>query len=127
MASQFTLGKNERLKSRKAIDFLFANGRKKSVAPFRVVYDRKNTKGLLLGVSASAKNFSRATDRNLLKRRVREAWRLQKQQLAQTLEMQGKGMHVFIICTSNEMPDYNSVTVAVQKIIVQLLKEIEQG
>lgn len=125
MAAQFTLGKSERLKSRKAIDLLFAKGKKKSIPPFRVVYATDNNKGLLLGVGVGTKNFSKAVHRNLLKRRVREAWRLQKNELAETLDRLGTGLHVFIICTTSEMPDYNSVTEAIHKIISILQKEIE--
>jgi ribonuclease P protein component len=127
MASQFTLGKKERLKSRKAIDHLFAKGNKKSVQPLRAVYMLTNDKGLLLGAGASNKNFPRATDRNRVKRLIREAWRLQKNELAEKLTGKAFGLHVFILCTDRELPAYTAVTVAVKKIIHLLEKEIESG
>lgn len=125
MAKQLTLGKKERLKSRKAIEQLFNEGRKFTVNPFRVFYKTENNKGILLGAGVGTKNFKRAVDRNRIKRLIREAWRIQKQQLAEKSDSSGKGLHVFIICTSKEMPGFPMVKEAINKVIQQLLKTIE--
>lgn len=122
MAKHLTLGKHERLKSRKAIEQLFKEGKKFTVNQFRVFYTIENTKCLLLGAGVSTKNFSRAVDRNRIKRLIREAWRLQKNSLLEILEREGKGMHVFIICTSREMPDFSLVKESAGQVIQKLLK-----
>ncbi|WP_082036013.1 ribonuclease P protein component [Pedobacter lusitanus] len=73
--------KEERLCSRKLLDLLFKNGSSFLVYPYRVSYlfiPEKNTFPVQVVVNVSKKRFKRAHDRNLIKRRIREAYRLQK-------------------------------------------------
>ena len=101
--SGFTLHKNQRLKSRKQIEELFAAGQSFSMFPFRVIF-KKTEEGddhpLKFGVSVPSRHFKRAVDRNLMKRRIREAWRLQRQPL------DGTPLHVFFIFTAKELAEY---------------------
>ena len=85
MAKTFGLGKRERLKSRKQIDNLFAEGKSFAVFPIRVTYSFMPTDGdalVQIGVTVSKRNFKKAVDRNRIKRLFREAYRLQKAELA---------------------------------------------
>jgi ribonuclease P protein component len=110
VAKQFTLGKNERLKSRKQIELLFSEGKKFVVAPFRVFYLVRNSPiSLQFGVGVSSKNFKKAVDRNRIKRLTKEAYRLQKNDLKEKVKSTGKQLDLFFIYTSKEMPDYNLV------------------
>ena len=118
---QFTLGKDERLKSRKQIEQLFDKGKSFVVNPFRVYFivsgvpiaigrSMVNEKGLLkFGVGVSVKNFKRAVDRNRIKRLVREAWRLQKNELQEKIKITGKQLNAFFIYTGKELPDFATV------------------
>ncbi|MCU0334472.1 MAG: ribonuclease P protein component, partial [Chitinophagaceae bacterium] len=85
-----TLGKAEKLKSRKLIDQLFAQGRSFTAFPVKVVYlaapapptpDHQHLTPVQVGVTASTRHFKHATDRNRIKRLLREAYRLQKHEL----------------------------------------------
>lgn len=125
MAKQFTLGKKERLKSRKAIEHLFKEGKKMTEQPFRLFYAVQDVKGLLLGAGVSTKNFSHASDRNRIKRLIREAWRLQKNDLSDRLNRKGLGLHVFIICTGKEIPQFTMVSAAISRLITKLMKTID--
>ena len=111
MAKQFTLGKNERLKSRKLIEQLFSEGKKFSENPFRVFYMMKGIPGsvLQLGVGVSGKTFKKAVDRNRVKRLVKEAWRMQKKILHDRLKEQEMQLAVFIIYTGKELPLFKEV------------------
>ncbi len=116
MAKQYTLGKNERLKSRKQIELLFSEGKKFVVAPFRIFYLFENSPvtnnsqtSLQFGVGVSSKHFKKAVDRNRIKRLTREVYRLQKNDLKQKLKLNGGQLNLFVIYTSKEMPDYNLV------------------
>ena len=126
MAKQFTLGKTERLKSRKVIDQLFNEGKSYAFAPFRVYYLFTSASDILLqfGAGVSTKNFKKAVDRNRIKRVTREAWRLQKIPLQQTLEEQNKKLSVFLIYTARDLPVYKDVHEKTGKIIEKLCKMV---
>ena len=116
MAKQYTLGKNERLKSRKQIELLFSAGKKFVVTPFRIFYLFENSPAtnnsqtaLQFGSGVSAKHFKKAVDRNRIKRLTKEAYRLQKNDLKEKLKLNGGQLNLFVIYTSKEMPDYNLV------------------
>jgi len=71
----------EKVKSKKLIEQMFAEGHSVSVFPLRLVFlqtsfdDGTNIK---TGVSVSKRNFKNAVDRNKVKRLLREAYRLHK-------------------------------------------------
>ena len=97
---RYTLGKTERLKSRKTIDGLFKNGKSFSLFPFRVVYlyPEAPASGILqAGFNVSKRYFKKAVDRNRIKRLMKESYRLQKQPLNNLLETTGKKIVVFFI------------------------------
>jgi ribonuclease P protein component len=77
---RYTLGKSERLCSKKLIERLFAGGNKSFPAfPMRVVYmplgaEEEGAEVSIL-ISVPKKRFKRAVKRNLVKRQVREAYR----------------------------------------------------
>ncbi len=126
---RYTLGKNERLKSRKAIEQLFKVGKSFSVFPFRVVYvttdDRLQTRestSLQAGFTVSSKNFKHAVDRNRVKRLMKEAYRLQKNELQQQVLSGNKTLSVFFIFNGNEIPDYDLVFSKMTKALKQLQK-----
>lgn len=126
VAKQFTLGKNERLKSRKAIEELFDTGQRFNLSPFRVFYsfqkeDLSTNNLLQAGFSASSRIFKTAVDRNRIKRLTKEAWRLQKNELSNKLKLQKQKLHVFFIYTGKELPIYNEVSVSMKKILSKLL------
>jgi ribonuclease P protein component len=120
MTRKLTLGKKERLKSRKAIEQLFKDGRRFTVLPFRIFYLTRAEAGLKFGTGVSTRNFKKAVDRNRIKRLSREAWRLQKLPLQKTLEEKKAGLHIFLIYTGNEMVDYTFVYEKVTMIINRL-------
>lgn len=72
----FSFSKDERLCSRKAIDRLFAEGKGFTIFPLRILHLPQETNQIL--VSVSKRHFKRAIDRNTIKRRIREGYRLNK-------------------------------------------------
>lgn len=127
MANQFTLGKKERLKSRKAIELLFQSGKRFSVGSLRVFYLTQPVPGLVAGVGVSSKNFKKATDRNRVKRLTREVYRLQKTALQEKLAAAGKGLHIFFIYISKDLPVYTDLYETMTVILNRLVKYSDEN
>ena len=84
-----TLGKLERLKSKKLIEKLYEQGSSVKSFPLRMVYlQTKHTSDFpaQVGVSVSKRNFKSAVDRTRIKRLLRESYRLQKEILYDHLQ-----------------------------------------
>ncbi|WP_129713655.1 ribonuclease P protein component [Pedobacter sp. SYP-B3415] len=74
----YTFRKEERLCSRKHLDLLFKNGSSFLLYPFRVTYlelPDKHSFPARVVVNVPKRRYKHAVDRNLLKRRIREAYR----------------------------------------------------
>lgn len=77
-----TFTKEERLCSRKLIDLLFKDGSSFLLYPFRISYlltDVPCRFPVQIVINVSKKRYKRAVDRNLIKRRCRESYRLHKE------------------------------------------------
>jgi len=120
---KLTFGKKEKLKSKKAIDALFMRGKAIQQYPLRLVYllheNRENEPGTFIKctVSVSARNFRKATVRNLIKRRMREAYRLQKQILD---AHSGQSVDLMFIYTGKELMNYQEIRMATEKLLGKL-------
>lgn len=126
MAKQFTLGKHERLKSRKSIEQLFSEGQKIIVSPYRVLYilmPPAKEPLLLFGTGVSAKNFKKAVDRNRIKRLTREAYRLQKKTLQERVKTNNVQLNVFFIYTGKVLPLYADVFKKIGSVLKKLEKQ----
>ena len=96
----YTFRKEERLCSRKYLDLLFKNGSSFLLYPFRISYlFIEDTAGVQAQVviNVPKKRYKRAVDRNLLKRRIREAYRLNKQEEFYNQLPLDKGLLLFSI------------------------------
>ena len=77
----YTFRKEERLHKEKLIKELFEKGSSFYLYPFKVLVLRNPDDAFSVHqvmISVSRKNYRKATDRNLIKRRIRESYRLNK-------------------------------------------------
>ena len=121
---RYTFKKEEKLKSRKTIEQLFRDGRSFSVFPFRVLWKFTGTSvaPVQTGFAVSSKHFKKAVDRNRIKRLMREAYRLQKNDLQNLLKQQQKQLAIFIIYVGNEMPEYDLIFEKTLHMLNRLIK-----
>jgi ribonuclease P protein component len=97
-----TFKKNERLSGQKIIELLFSEGRSFAVFPFRMVWMENKldeTSPAKVLITVSKKKFKRAVDRNLIKRRIREAYRRHKTDFYNFLD--DKKIHCDIVLLYN--------------------------
>ncbi len=124
MTKPFSLSKSERLKSKKDIDTLFLSGKAFFVFPFKVFYRQielqTDMESVVFGISVPKKIFKRAVDRNALKRKVREIYRVNKQVLKDSLSAQKKTVHVMLVYVDKELKSTNELA----PLMVDVLKKI---
>ncbi len=121
---RYTFKKEEKLKSRKTIEQLFKEGKSFSNFPFRILWKNNlaSETALQTGFAVSSKHFKKAVDRNRIKRLMREAYRLQKNELQSLLKLQQKQLAVFIIYVGNELPGYDLIYEKITHVLDRLNK-----
>ena len=110
-----TLPKEERLSSKTAVGNLLDKGKWGSCGDFR--YCRFSPNGLEINrivVSVPKKFFKRAVKRNLLKRRIREAYRLQKELLV------ASGVDLMFVYSSQEILPFEEIRSQVAAILAEV-------
>ena len=112
---QFSFSKDERITNKKVIQKLFESGKIISLSPFIVKYIfEKNERQNKVLISVSKSKIKSSVKRNLLKRRIREAFRLNKNLI------KGFGYSFAFVYSSTKLLTYNEIN----KSLIELLKKI---
>lgn len=123
-SKKFGFPKREHLKSKSAIDNLYANGSSVTAFPLRAVFLSSPAEcgkpSATILISVAKRRFRHAVDRNLMKRRIREAYRLNKLPFIEELKKNGKQMAVAILYIDNR----HSSTLFLQRKMQKLLSSI---
>jgi ribonuclease P protein component len=127
-----TFDKSERLCSTKIISGLFESGNIFYTSLFKVVW---RISPVMLSApaqvlfSVSKKGFRLAVTRNLIKRRLREAYRKNKNILYEFLFSENKQIVFVVIVRSNSVPDYRIIEKSILEMLnrlIILIKEMEK-
>jgi len=120
-----TLGKQERLKSKKLIEKLYAEGDSVKIFPLRMMYVQTvhtSEFPCQVGVSVAKRNYKLAVDRNRLKRLMRETYRLQKQIVYNNLDKP----YVFMISyIGREEIKYEDLYLKMEKLLTLFIDKVK--
>lgn len=117
------LPKGERLKSKKAFEALFAEGKSIASFPLRLRYARVHLTGKKspkVAVSAPKRKFRGAVKRNRVKRLVREAYRLNKHLVFNKVEGDFALLFLYL---GDKAPTFLEVERAMQRLLKEFLKK----
>lgn len=114
-----TFTKGERICSKKEIEILVTRGKSLFHYPFKVNYlrvgrDKEGDCDAGILISVPKRNFKRAVKRNLLKRRIRESYRLNKQIL---LPVADNKTHILLVYVSKQVLDYKEIEASIKEIL----------
>ncbi|MEO6831854.1 MAG: ribonuclease P protein component [Chitinophagaceae bacterium] len=127
MSARYTLGIGQRIKREKDIEALFRSGKALSVFPLRLIWllvpKTDSQFDIQAGFSAPKRRFKRATDRNRIKRLLREQFRVNRHLLEGSIP-EGKKLQIFLLFTGPTMPDTPLVKECLEKALTQLKSKI---
>lgn len=123
---KYTLGKDEKLKSRKLIEHLFAEGKRVKSFPLQLIYLQiihDSEFPIKVGFSVPKRVVKLAVDRNRIKRMMREVYRKNKYLIAENI----KEPYIFmLIYTDKAEPKYTDLEEIFKKICVKFLSKIKE-
>ncbi len=123
---KFTLGKEERLKSRKLIEKLYKEGNSIKIFPLRMIFlqtEHTSNYPAQAGFSVPKRNFKNAVDRNHLKRLLRETYRKQKHTVYDTVD---KPYIYMILYLGKDILKYADIELKMEKLLNLFAKTIQK-
>jgi ribonuclease P protein component len=121
-----SFSKGERLCGIKAVSELFSGGRTLNLPPLRIIYrilpSDENYQRVRVLVSVPRRQFKKAVDRNLIRRRIKEAWRSDKSPLTEAVERTDSRLELAIIWNDTVIRSYDETSKSVKEAIGRLTR-----
>jgi len=121
----FSFHKGERLCSKKIIDKLFLEGKSIFSFPIKISYLETSLSAnfpVQAAFTVGKRNFKHAVQRNLIKRRMREVYRINKSKFYD--EIGEKQVAVFFIFTGKTVPEFGQIEASIKKGLKKLVSEL---
>lgn len=123
-----TFSKGERLRKKQDLEALFQSEDSFISYPFRVVFSQATESESLypaqILISIPKRRIKKAVGRNLIKRRAKEAYRLQKQELYEHLNKKGISIKLGLVYIANKRLLYDEISKAITAIIEELKQKL---
>lgn len=129
MVTSKTFPKEHRLKSRDAIQQLFKAGTVIKDFPLKLIYTTNTgyVGQIKIGISVPKKNIKLAVTRNLIKRRIKEAYRLNSHEMQQKAIQLKLGVNCMIIYQNKKVEEYALIEAKIKVILNRLTLKLEQN
>lgn len=111
----YSFSKEERLTLKKVIGSLFDDGKSFTAFPLKVLFLPSSQAPTKVLITVPARNFPKATERNTIKRRIREGYRLNKALLATSTPFS-----LAYIYTAREVLPSSKIHQAIQSSLTRL-------
>lgn len=121
----YKLNKTEKLTSRTAIERLFGEGKSLMAFPLRAAYRLREPgdASVQFLISIPKKRIRRAVNRVLLRRRTREAYRLNRRELlTPTLLQQGIGVDIAFVYLDNTPAPYSVINEKMTSLLQRIAR-----
>lgn len=121
-----TLCKEERLCGKRAISGLFDSGNTFFLSPYKVFWLEASVDSApcpsRFTVSVPKRRFKKAVERNLMKRRIREAFRLNKKILNSVIA-ENRQIHLIAVFASDRLMPFSELEAAMKKILQRIARQ----
>ena len=119
--------KNERLCGKTTIDNLFTHGSSINSPCFRLVWNNEEFDNETIAqtlIVVPKKNIKNAVNRNVLKRRMRDAFRINKSDLYKNIKNKKQQLAIVIIYQEQDILPYKVIEEKIKLILGRLSEEI---
>lgn len=123
---RYTFPKSERLCLEKKIQALFRDGQNFLIYPYKVIY-RIHDAGevpIQIAISVSKRYSKRAVRRNRVKRLIRESYRLNRNELQQTLIAQEKSIEIMFVFVGKKEESFSFMESRMKRVLAELIGKL---
>ncbi|MBL7929262.1 MAG: ribonuclease P protein component [Bacteroidia bacterium] len=120
------LSKAEILRGENQIDRLYKSGKRISTPPLLIIKtetEKTDEHPVKAAFVIPKRNFRKATQRNRLRRQLKEAWRLNKQPLIDVMKVKNKTLQLLLIYSGKTPVSFSELE---QKIVILLHRLIRE-
>ena len=123
----FEFPKKQKLCNETAIKEMFSNGESFVIPPIRLIWkEQVNSDDVAIKsiIVVPKKQLKLASDRNIVRRRMKEAYRLNKSTIENSLKNKGKQLNIAIVYQNDKRLSYKVIEEKIKLILGRLKEEI---
>jgi ribonuclease P protein component len=125
----FKFPKSERLTNKKKFEQLFEKGISIKGFPLKLIFilepRTEEAPAIQVAFTVPKRSFKKAVDRNFLRRKMKEVYRLNRQTVIELLDQKNESMYAILIYTNREKMDYQSIEKGWFKLVSKLVDNLK--